>query len=65
MWNRDINSFQRSFPRTMRDAFKGVDYACAIERPKEYSAMERVFVAVILVVAAAVIGSVLAIAFAN
>lgn len=29
-----MSNTTRSHPRTLNDAFKGVDYGCAIERPR-------------------------------
>ena len=28
-----MNNSTRTYPRTLKDAFKGADYGCAIERP--------------------------------
>lgn len=61
MWNRDIASFQRSFPRTMRDAFKGPDYACAVEKPTRLSTLEQIFVTIIVVASVALILATLAV----
>jgi hypothetical protein len=44
----------RTFPRTTAEAFKGVDYACALERPDNRSERTIVIAAVWLCVAACV-----------
>lgn len=63
MWNRDINSFQGRFPRTMRDAFRDADYAYAIEGPRKLSPLERFIVAIIAVVAIALLLVTLGVAY--
>lgn len=35
----------RRYPRTMREAFQDVDYACAVERPRSNPAQFFVYVA--------------------
>jgi hypothetical protein len=47
----------RTFPRTSRDAFKGLDYSCSVERPAptDYPAMW--WVCLVLIGIAAVIAA--------
>lgn len=49
MWSRDIQTFRQRSYSTMADAFKGPDYACAIERPSSWlRRVESVFGVVVI-----------------
>ena len=48
-----MNNSVRTYPRTLNDAFKGVDYGCAIERPRpaDRAVNWALFAAVIVIIA--------------
>ena len=54
-----MNNTVRTYPRTLNDAFKGPDYACAIERrrPADLAVNWTLAVAVIAVILAICFGA--------